>query len=167
MPPKAHYLLYNDELYPLKAIWASAHKPAIHTREFNTTDARKGLEALGFTTYVNPGLAHQYFEGKRIIKEVSIIARSPQVVADAKARYGAICQVCGFDFETAYGSIGLGYIECHHIDPLSGRDGEHRPTTVEDLAVLCSNCHRMIHTRRPCFKIQELKAAVHKAQNRS
>ncbi|MFK8910096.1 HNH endonuclease [Streptomyces sp. YS-3] len=54
------------------------------------------------------------------------------------------CEVCGFHFERAYGALGKGYIEVHHTLPLhiSGP----RETRLEDLAFLCSNCHRMCHT---------------------
>jgi hypothetical protein len=53
------------------------------------------------------------------------------------------CEVCGFDFETAYGERGRGYIECHHIIPLH-QTGE-RTTHLDDLALICASCHRMIH----------------------
>ncbi|WP_030761667.1 HNH endonuclease [Streptomyces griseus] len=53
------------------------------------------------------------------------------------------CEVCAFDFGRAYGPLGAGYIEVHHRLPLhiSGP----RETRLEDLAFLCSNCHRMCH----------------------
>ncbi|MEV5276114.1 HNH endonuclease [Streptomyces sp. NPDC051994] len=54
------------------------------------------------------------------------------------------CTVCAFHFERAYGELGKDYIEVHHVLPLhiSGP----RETRLEDLAFLCSNCHRMCHT---------------------
>lgn len=57
------------------------------------------------------------------------------------------CEVCTFDFAQAYGPLGDGYIEVHHLTPLhiSGQ----RETSLEDLACLCSNCHRMCHRHRP------------------
>lgn len=57
------------------------------------------------------------------------------------------CEVCGFDFEQIYGDRGEGYIECHHVQPLH-ETGE-RETRISDLALLCSNCHRMIHRKPP------------------
>ncbi len=56
------------------------------------------------------------------------------------------CEVpnCGFDFEATYGLVGKGYAEVHHIRPLGEVDGMVR-TTLEDLVVVCSNCHAMIH----------------------
>jgi hypothetical protein len=53
------------------------------------------------------------------------------------------CEACGFDFGKVYPDIGDGYCEVHHRDWLAS--GNERRTKLEDLAVLCSNCHRMIH----------------------
>lgn len=53
------------------------------------------------------------------------------------------CEVCTFDFHVAYGSRGSGYIEVHHIRPLHYSGPVQ--TTLNDLALLCSNCHRMCH----------------------
>ncbi|MEV6120781.1 HNH endonuclease [Streptomyces sp. NPDC052077] len=57
------------------------------------------------------------------------------------------CEACGFDFEEVYGERGDGYIECHHVVPLH-EAGEGR-TKLSDLALICANCHRMIHRRAP------------------
>jgi hypothetical protein len=56
------------------------------------------------------------------------------------------CEVpgCGFDFEHIYGENGRGYAEVHHLQPLSNNEGLEL-TTLRDLAVVCANCHRMIH----------------------
>lgn len=67
------------------------------------------------------------------------------------------CEVpgCGFDFEAAYGALGHGYAEVHHLVPLSGRPGVRR-TSTSDLAVVCANCHAMIHRfggSRPLSKL--------------
>src|SRR5215211_6170307 len=35
--PKANYLVYEGRYYPVKAVWAAAHKPPIHTRTFRTS----------------------------------------------------------------------------------------------------------------------------------
>lgn len=54
------------------------------------------------------------------------------------------CEACNFNFEETYGVFGNGYIECHHLIPLSNFQ-TNKETKIEDLALLCSNCHRMIH----------------------
>ena len=56
------------------------------------------------------------------------------------------CEVprCGFDFEAVYGSTGAGYAHVHHLKPLASRTAPER-TRLADLAVVCANCHAMIH----------------------
>jgi 5-methylcytosine-specific restriction protein A len=68
------------------------------------------------------------------------------------------CEVCAFDFGRGYGSHGLDYIECHHRIPLHVT-GETR-TSLADLALLCSNCHRMIHHTKQWLTVEELKSMV-------
>ncbi|MGW1837301.1 HNH endonuclease [Streptomyces sp. NPDC002067] len=66
------------------------------------------------------------------------------------------CEACGFDFEEVYGDRGAGYIECHHVVPLH-EAGEGR-TKLSDLALICANCHRMIHRKAPWPTPAELRA---------
>lgn len=66
------------------------------------------------------------------------------------------CEVCGFDFAKTYGEHGAGFIECHHTKPVSElRDRD--TTKISDLALVCSNCHRMIHRKRPWLSVQGLR----------
>lgn len=69
-----------------------------------------------------------------------------------------VCEACGFDFEGVYGDRGAGYIECHHVLPLHVA-GEGR-TKLSDLALICANCHRMIHRRAPWPTPEELRASI-------
>ncbi|MCX7570538.1 tRNA-guanine transglycosylase DpdA [Tumebacillus sp. DT12] len=71
------------------------------------------------------------------------------------------CQVCLFSFYERYGDIGIDYIEAHHIKPLSEMQGE-KESKVEDLALVCSNCHRMLHRKRPWIKVETLKDILKK-----
>jgi hypothetical protein len=70
------------------------------------------------------------------------------VIAKKKAflkEFGRLyCEICQFDFARTYGAIGDGFIECHHITPISTYNKE-ETTRIEDLKLLCANCHRMIH----------------------
>jgi predicted HNH restriction endonuclease len=56
------------------------------------------------------------------------------------------CEVprCGFDFVEVYGEIGEGFAHVHHLRPL-GDLSEPSATTLSDLAIVCPNCHAMIH----------------------
>lgn len=69
------------------------------------------------------------------------------------------CEACIFDFEEYYGPIGKGFIECHHRSPLSGLKVVTQ-TNLSDLALVCSNCHRMLHRRIGTLSVEELKAMI-------
>lgn len=68
-----------------------------------------------------------------------------------------VCEACGFDFGAVYGDRGRDYCEVHHRTPLH----ESGPTSsrLADLAILCANCHRMIH-RGATLSVEELVALV-------
>jgi hypothetical protein len=72
-----------------------------------------------------------------------------------------VCVACGFDFHATYGPVGDGFIECHHTVPVSElKDG--MKTKLADVVLVCSNCHRMLHRRRPWLGIKELKFLLNK-----
>ncbi|MEV8092734.1 HNH endonuclease [Kitasatospora sp. NPDC085879] len=80
-------------------------------------------------------------------------------IRQVTARGGALaCEACGFDFARVYGDRGAGYIECHHIVPLH-QAGEGR-VRLDDLALICSNCHRMIHRQAPWLTPPQLKDLI-------
>ncbi|TPJ58746.1 hypothetical protein FJ443_25440 [Mesorhizobium sp. B2-6-1] len=66
------------------------------------------------------------------------------------------CEVCGFDFGAFYGELGHNFIEVHHTIPVHTlRDRD--KSRVEDMAVVCSNCHRMLDRRRPWLRKAQIK----------
>lgn len=69
------------------------------------------------------------------------------------------CEVCGFDFLLTYGERGRGFAECHHTLPLS--DGT-RTTYLRDLAIVCANCHRMLH-RGDLLSVEGLRQLIGRA----
>lgn len=66
------------------------------------------------------------------------------------------CEVCSFDFAAAYGELGANFCEVHHKAPLASLTGT-RVTKLSDVAIICSNCHRMIHRDSPLKTIGELQ----------
>lgn len=66
------------------------------------------------------------------------------------------CEVCGFDFGKTYGERGKEFCEVHHKIPLSEATDVVK-TKLSDLAIVCSNCHRMIHRKQPALAIEELQ----------
>lgn len=84
-------------------------------------------------------------EGAKKHMEQERSQRNPKLRQVCIAHYGFVCQVCGFDFEKAYGEIGKDFIEVHHLNPISNYSDEHGVDPIKDLVPLCSNCHSMIH----------------------
>ncbi len=77
----------------------------------------------------------------------------------AKKRGRLLCQVCDFDFAKRYGSFGEGYIDAHHTVPVSELTPG-TPTRLEDIALVCANCHRMLHRRRPWLRMNQLRSLL-------
>ena len=60
-----------------------------------------------------------------------------------------------FDIAETCGDTGKGFAECHHTLPLSTFTA---PTKkISGLAIVCTNCHRMLHRARPWKSIDELR----------
>ncbi|WP_448623566.1 HNH endonuclease [Geodermatophilus sp. URMC 64] len=99
-----------------------------------------------------------------ILERVQLVReRNPKLrrdkIAAVLASGGTVeCEVCAFDFERIYGERGRHYIEVHHRTPLHV-SGSTR-TKLTDLALLCSNCHRMIHRGRPWLTVEELRSRL-------
>ena len=75
------------------------------------------------------------------------------------ARGYLACEACSFDFEDVYGPRGNGFIECHHTKPVHTlRPGD--ITRINELALVCANCHRMIHAQHPWLAMDELKNLI-------
>lgn len=103
-------------------------------------------------------------EGKILTRLHIQRERSPKLIRAKKEKqlenHGRLlCEVCGFDFNDVYGERGEGFIECHHISPLCELAGTSK-TTLDMLRLVCSNCHRMIHIKRPWLTIEELRSII-------
>lgn len=102
-------------------------------------------------------------EGGIIIRLHKRYERDSRLIAEkkraAKVAGEMQCQVCGFDFEKRYGELGADFIEVHHTRPVHTLKAGSK-TKLDDLATLCSNCHRMAHRRREPLSLAAIKAAL-------
>nr|WP_309143178.1 HNH endonuclease [Bacillus atrophaeus] len=64
-------------------------------------------------------------------------------------------------FFEQYGEIGGDFIEGHHTIPVSELE-EGQKTKIDDIALVCSNCHKMLHRRRPWLTKEELKKLINR-----
>jgi hypothetical protein len=69
------------------------------------------------------------------------------------------CEACDFEFVQVYGSLGSGFAECHHRTPLASLERGNR-TSLRDLAIVCANCHRMLHKSTPMLSVEDLRLLV-------
>jgi hypothetical protein len=97
----------------------------------------------------------------RIERNSTLAARKKQWVLATKGHLG--CEVCGFDFSECYGSVGHDFAEVHHRVAL-GSVVRVRMTRLKHLAVVCSNCHRMLHRGSPLFSIADLRVRMSAAR---
>jgi predicted HNH restriction endonuclease len=55
-----------------------------------------------------------------------------------------------------YGKAAADYCKVHHVVPLSEME-ETTETRLEDLAIVCANCHRVIHLRTPPYGLPDVR----------
>ena len=108
----------------------------------------------------------EFSEGKDIERKHKLKERNPKLIAKAKEifkkKHGKLfCQVCEFDFCKVYGELGKDYIEGHHTLPVSEMK-EGNTSLVKDIALVCANCHRMLHRKRPWLSMDNLKNVLSK-----
>jgi 5-methylcytosine-specific restriction enzyme A len=146
-------------------------------KDFLSQDIRKPLETKQdeteleiesleeFDKPVNPEEYKEYKEGQKKLKQHIIRERNSQVIDEAKKNFRlknkrVFCEICGFDFEKKYGEVGKNFIEGHHKLPISEITEESNKITSKDIALVCSNCHRILHRKRPWLTIEELKRLI-------
>lgn len=113
-------------------------------------------------THINGGVrypkGYEYAEGK--IKSITLNKYERNTLArkECLEYYGYVCVVCGENLEKKYGQrLGRNFIHVHHEKPLSEIGKEYKVNGIRDLKPVCPNCHSIIHRKRPCFKIEEIK----------
>ena len=124
------------------------------------------LEEMGIVKNVESRLpeeidvAEVFVEGAARQITVNAYERNPEARSCCIAHYGARCFICDFDFGELYGDILEGYIHVHHLRPLSDIGGEYEIDPIKDLRPVCPNCHAVIHSRKPPFSVDEVKAML-------
>jgi predicted HNH restriction endonuclease len=113
----------------------------------------------------------EFPEGKEYEVRHKKRERNPKLVAKAKAQFKSkfgrlFCEACDFDFANKYGNAGDGFIEVHHKIPVSQLKLGAK-TTITGLALVCSNCHRILHRRRPWLTVQALRRLIGQAEQQA
>lgn len=108
-------------------------------------------------------------EGRVLTRMHRVRERSRKLVELAKKRalgkYKRLfCEACGFDFSDKYGPTGEGMIDVHHTKPVHTLASDGDKTSVDDLALLCANCHRVVHSSRKWLSIDEVRKLIDEAK---
>ena len=77
------------------------------------------------------------------------------------------CEVCGFNFESVYGDLGKEFIHVHHKKALYLIGENYHPDIKNDLALVCPNCHAMLHrNRKDILTVEKLREMIleHKSE---
>jgi 5-methylcytosine-specific restriction protein A len=109
--------------------------------------------------------AEEEFAEGRLLTRLHILRERNQSLVKKKKEHvlketsKLLCEVCEFDFAITYGDLGVGFAECHHTKPLSTFQPNDK-TKLSDLAIVCANCHRMLHQGKELTSIEELRGVV-------
>jgi hypothetical protein len=110
------------------------------------------------STEVERGKERIFREGEK--RAAKAVVRSAGLRAAAKGRWGLDCYCCGFHFGQFYGDLGEGFAIVHHLDPMANAKGTVREGTVEEVRVVCANCHYMLHIETPAIDVDALKERI-------
>jgi hypothetical protein len=108
---------------------------------------------------LNDGVQSQFDEGARYISKEWKIERNPSLIKQKKALSNLRCEVCELSFGERYGDHGRGFIICHHKRPLAAR-AKRSMTSLNDLAVVCANCHQMLHRGKRVLSLEQLRSVM-------
>jgi 5-methylcytosine-specific restriction protein A len=125
---------------------------------------RKQLVNDDYEDATEEELVSEAEEGRLLTRVHTRRERNRRLIKDKKANVlkqkGRLaCEVCDFEFFAVYGERGDGFIEVHHKLPVHTLSAGSK-TRLEDLAVVCANCHRMIHAKSRWLGIEELRVIV-------
>ena len=169
-PPK--YMISIANIFSNGTEWASKEFNAVEAKDYFIRNGYRILDRKNnkkLAQLPDENAESKYPEGKEVYKTHRSLERDSSIGKKAKElrldKVGELrCDVCKFSFSDTYGEIGAGYIEAHHIIPVSKMKGR-RTTKLNEIALVCSNCHRMLHTGGTLLSINELKEIIHEKHN--
>jgi len=127
-----------------KAVWATFGGDKVATAAA-AARIRQGIEIVRLVE--RHDIEHEFSEGRAVTEAHSKIERDNSIrrklLKLRKSTNSLYCDICGCAGEVLDDSIRDSLFEAHHTIPLSG-SGEVK-TKLNDISLLCANCHRLIH----------------------
>jgi hypothetical protein len=95
-----------------------------------------------------------------ILTESRSRSRNAGLRLAALQRAGGVCEGCGGNFAKKHAGLGKHCLVVHHKKQLKDTD-QPVETRLSDLAVVCANCHMMIHVNRDkALTLSQLKKRI-------
>lgn len=69
------------------------------------------------------------------------------------------CEACGCVPVKTYGPAGESSMEAHHKVPIEQLQPD-SVTLVQDMAMLCASCHRVVHSQKPCLTVGQVRDLI-------
>ncbi|WP_421175170.1 HNH endonuclease [Aeromonas enteropelogenes] len=164
-------VFFGTEFYDASIVEAVRYSACHQGAVSKVVTEYKSIEEIEKPFVFEDSAKYSVVEGQEIYRLHKTYERSSKIVEEKKRsvleeKNKLECEVCDADFHAIYGEHGKGFAECHHVNPLAFRDGEEE-TKLEDLIILCANCHRMIHRKKQWLTVDELKGIYNNAKFKS
>jgi len=126
------------------------------------TDANNFSAIKTFLTINDPESGLTALEGEFYFAERKFRQRNSKLIAAKKKQSNGRCSVCGIKFSEQYSGISRDCLVAHHVKPIGNRQ-EATETTLNDIDLLCPNCHSAVHTQNPPLTAAQLRKMLHPA----
>ena len=148
-----NYIIDRTDLYPAK----SHRRPKAVAVLYLALEIESPTPAVSDDTSISIQAA---MEGGKALVAHFKRERCRQLLAAKRRAYKSAhknlsCECCGLSEVELQPDIGEACYEIHHIRPIGDRQVA-EITFLDDLAILCANCHRMIHRTNPLISIGQL-----------
>jgi hypothetical protein len=161
---KGHYYVTSDDHYfrePISAmdvLAATGFKPPRREKVIDDEFASEVWRAVRGTK-LSP--TDRAVEG--ILTESRSRSRNAGLRLAALQRANGMCEGCGTNFAKKHGVLGRRCLVVHHKKQLKDTD-QPRETKLSELAVVCANCHMMIHVNsEKALTLAQLKKRIGRA----
>ncbi len=92
----------------------------------------------------------------------STLSNKERIKKECIEYYGAICDICGFDYGYTYGEQYESEIEVHNVNGYNNDEDEilEDSDPVKDLIPICRNCHHIIHNSKNPVSVDRLREMI-------
>jgi hypothetical protein len=147
---------------PLEAVADQFPKWAwlTYPRSLTSVSSPFSHDLLRFLTLSDAGTVQEQAVIEGIAREIRVsrLSRSRKLRQEALLRAAGVCNACGVNYSEVLNGLGECVLQVHHLDQLSLKKIPSL-TRLRKLAVLCANCHAIIHSN-PNFTMSIITPAI-------